>query len=155
MGGEFLTVNGQAQQGLVRFAVRSNAPNDQGPQLFNDSYPIKVRSFKPGTVTISWQGNRDRDDATLRYRVFRRTGGTGNGTVVHTRSVTAPWWDLPVMTYTDTTASGTGYQYRVQVDDGNNNVANSPWTAVAAAPAGSDYLTHRPGQRAGLPVAPG
>jgi PKD repeat protein len=73
--------------------------------------------------------------------VYRRTGGTGNGTVVHTRSLTAPWWDLPVMTYTDPNATGTNYQYRVQVSDPNGNVANTPWTAVATAPAASNYLT--------------
>ncbi len=140
MGGEFPSVNGVPQQGLVRFAVRDNAPNDQGPRLFNDTYPIKVRSFEPGNVTISWQGNRDRDDADLRYRLYRRTGGAGNGQLVHSRSLTAPWWDLPVMTFTDQSASGTGYEYRVQVDDGHNNFANSAWTPVAAAQPASDYL---------------
>ena len=140
MGGEFTSVNGTSQQGLVRFTTRDNAPNDQGPYLFNDSYPIKVRSFEAGTVTVSFSGNRDRDDATLRYRVFRRTGGAGNGQLVHTRSLTAPFWNLPVMTFTDDTASGSGYEYRVQVDDGYNNFANSPWTAVEAADAASNYL---------------
>ncbi len=140
MGGEFLTANGTPQEGLVRFAVKGNAPNDQGPRLFNDTYPVKVRSFQPGTVTVSWQGNRDRDDATLRYRVYRRDGGAGNGTLVHTRSLTAPWWNLPVMTWTDPSASGSGYEYRVQVDDGDNNFANSAWTAVTSEPADSAYL---------------
>jgi PKD repeat protein len=141
MGGEFTTVNGTAQQGLVRFAVGANAPNRRGPSLFNGTYPIKVRSFVPGTVTISWNGNRDQDDSSLRYRLFRRTGTSGNGAVVHQRTVNAPWWNLPVMTYTDATATGTGYQYRVQVDDGHNNFANSPWTALVPAPAGGDYLS--------------
>ena len=140
MGGEFTRVNGTAQQGLVRFATSDVAPNDQGPFLFNETYPIKVRSFDEGSVTISWSGNRDRDDATLRYRVYRRTGGEGNGDLVHSRTVTAPFWDLPVMTYTDDTASGSGYEYRVQVDDGDDNFANSPWTTVAQADPASDYL---------------
>ena len=140
MGGEFTNVNGTSQQGLVRFTTRGNAANNQGPYLFNDTYPIKVRSFEPGTVTVSFSGNRDRDDATLRYRVFRRTGGTGSGELVHTRSMTAPFWNLPVMTFTDDTASGSGYEYRVQVDDGYNNFANSPWTPVAQADPASNYL---------------
>ena len=140
MGGEFTNVNGTSQQGLVRFTTRDNAPNDQGPFLFNDTYPIKVRSFEPGTVTISWNGNRDRDDATLRYRIYRRTGGAGNGELIHTRSLTAPFWNLPVMTFTDDTASGSGYEYRVQVDDGHNNFANSYWTTVEQATPASDYL---------------
>ena len=32
MGGEFPKVNGVNQYGLVRFAIRSLAPNEQGPQ---------------------------------------------------------------------------------------------------------------------------
>ncbi len=120
-----------AGPGPIRHPDR--APNDQGPLLFNDTYPIKVRSFGEGTVTISWNGNRDRDDATLRYRVYRRIGATGNGELLHERSVTAPFWDLPVMTFTDDTASGNGY-----------SIGYKSTTATTTSPTRDGPLSSRP-----------
>jgi hypothetical protein len=38
--------------------------------------------------------------------------------------VTAPFWALPMMNFTDT-SGGSGFEYRVQVRDGYNNFANS------------------------------
>ena len=137
-GGEFTTVNGVAQQGLVRFQTRAFATNLQGPQLFNTTYPVKVQSLGAGTVSINFQANRDRDNATLEYRVYRRaSGNTGNGTLRHTRGVTAPFFNRPVMTWTDSgvdVVPGTTYEYRVQVTDGfNSNFANSAWTPITVA----------------------
>ena len=40
-GGEFTAVNGVRQQGLVRYAVRSIAPNKQGPR------PVTAASPRP------------------------------------------------------------------------------------------------------------
>ena len=146
-GGEFTSVNGVNQQGLVRFQRREFATSLQGPQLFNATYPIKVQSFGTGTVTVNFQANRDRDNTTLEYRVFRRaSGNTGNGTQRHTRTVTAPFFNRPVMTFTDSggdVVPGTTYEYRVQVTDGYNNFANSVWTPVTVAAAGAapSYLT--------------
>ena len=137
MGGEFTAVNGTAQQGLVRYQTRQFAANDQGPLLFNDTYPVKVRSLSAGEVTISWSANRDRDDETLQYTVYRRTGGTGNGSIRHQRMATAPFWNRPVMTFTDTADPGGQYQYRVQVTDGFGNFANTVWTDVTVASSGS------------------
>jgi trimeric autotransporter adhesin len=138
-GGEFTTVNGATQQGLVRFQRRDVASNRQGPTLFNTTYPIKVRSLGAGSVTISWSANRDRDDATLRYTVQRRVLNSGaNPQSRHTRLVTAPFWNRPVMTYTDTADIGVTYEYRVQVTDGYpTNFANSPWVPVTPAASGS------------------
>jgi trimeric autotransporter adhesin len=79
MGGEFNRVNFQGQQGLVRFARRDLAPNNQGPYLFNATFPIRAQSFWDGTVTVSWPGNIDRDEANLTYRVLRRAVGTSGG----------------------------------------------------------------------------
>jgi PKD repeat protein len=137
MGGEFPSVNGTAQYGLVRFQRRQFATNRQGPTLFNASYPINVRSLGAGEVTINWQANRDRDDANLQYTVYRRTGGAGNGSIRHQRSAMAPFWNRPVMTFTDTADPGGQYQYRVQVTDGYGNFANSLWTDVTVAASGA------------------
>ena len=113
-------------------------PTCKGPQLFNATYPIKVQSLGSGTVSINFQANRDRDNATLEYRVYRRASGAGgNGTLRHTRSVTAPFFNRPVMTWTDSgvdVVPGTTYEYRVQVTDGyNSNFANSAWTSITVA----------------------
>ncbi len=143
MAGEFTNVNGVAQQGLVRFQKRAFASNAQGPQLFNASYPIKVRSLEAGKATITWNANTDRDNATLEYRVYRRNAGqTTQGTLRHTRSATAPFWALPAMTWTDDATPGANYEYRVQVTDGYGDFANSSWTPVqvSTTAVSSDYL---------------
>ena len=44
LGGEFTRVNNTNQQGLVRFAVSSIAPDVKGPKLFNANYPLNVTS---------------------------------------------------------------------------------------------------------------
>ena len=53
--------------------------------------------------------------------------------------MTAPFWNRPVMTFTDSGADvvpGTTYEYRVQVTDGFSNFANSAWTPIVVASGG-------------------
>ncbi|GAA5109344.1 hypothetical protein GCM10023339_09300 [Alloalcanivorax gelatiniphagus] len=144
MGGEFTRVNGAAQQGLVRFAISSIAPNDQGPRYFNTTYPLNVSSTEAGKARINWGINRDSDNEYLTYRVYRDTQNAAG--LIHTRSVSARYWNPFTMGFTDTGASltpGSTHQYRVQVSDPFGNVANSPWTTVTIAAAGakdSDYV---------------
>jgi PKD repeat protein len=138
LGGEFTRVNGASQQGLVRFAVSSIAPNDQGPQFFNTTYPLNVSSTEAGKARINWGINRDSDNEYLTYRVYRDTQ-TAAG-LIHTRSVSARYWNPFTMGFTDTGSTltpGSTHQYRVQVSDPFGNVANSPWTSVTIAPAGA------------------
>lgn len=137
MGGEFTRVNGQNQQGLVRFAVPTIAPNDRGPTLFNASYPLNVRSTEAGTVRIAWSTNEDIDNDNLTYRLYRDTQ-TAAG-LIHTRTARAHWWNHYGMGFTDTgVAPGSTHQYRVSVTDPFGNVANSPWTSVTVAAGGGD-----------------
>ena len=144
LGGEFTRVNGASQQGLVRFAISSIAPNDQGPQYFNTTYPLNVSSTEAGKARINWNINRDSDNEYLTYRVYRDTQNAAG--LIHTRSVTARYWNPFTMGYTDSGASltpGSTHQYRVVVTDPFGNVANSPWTTVTIAAAGakdSDYV---------------
>ena len=73
--------HGPAGSGAVR---RARRPPRTARHRSCSTPPTRSRcsSFERRHRHDLWQGNRDRDDATLRYRVFRRTGATGNGTVV-------------------------------------------------------------------------
>ncbi|WP_193611436.1 PKD domain-containing protein [Nocardioides lijunqiniae] len=137
MGGEFTRVNGQNQQGLVRFAKSDIAPNDQGPSLFNATYPLNVSSTEAGKVRISWTTNEDIDNDYLTYRLYRDVqSGAG---LIHTRQVRASFWNHYGMGFSDTgVAPGSSHRYRVAVTDAFGNIANSPWTDVVVAGAGSD-----------------
>lgn len=134
LGGEFPSVNGTAQNGLVRFAVPSVAPKRQVPRLFLDGWPLRVNSFVAGEVQLNWSENWDRDNETLTYRLFRE--GT-NQPIVQTTSASS-FWNLQMMGYTDTGLSpGTTYRYRVVAIDPFGNEAPSNWTSITVATAGS------------------
>ena len=137
MGGEFTRVNGQNQQGLVRFAMPDIAPNDQGPSLYNTTYPLNVSSTEAGKVRISWTTNEDIDNDYLTYRLYRDVqSGAG---LIHTRQVRARWWNHYGMGFNDTNvAPGSSHRYRVAVTDPFGNIANSPWTDVVVAASGVD-----------------
>jgi PKD repeat protein len=134
-GGEFLRVNGTAQQGLVRFAVRSVAPNRSAPRLGGvpGTFPITVRSTAPGQARISFPANWDRDDRELNYRITR------DGATVRTMRVASSYWDRPIVGFTDTGLTpGQTYTYRVipTDDDGNGTAAASAHTPVTIATGG-------------------
>jgi PKD repeat protein len=137
LGGEFPKVNGQPQQGLVRFARPGIAPNKQGPMLFNATYPLNLRSTEAGKVRIGWTTNEDLDNDYLTYKLYR-DDQTSAGRIT-TRSVRANWWNPFGMSFTDTgLAPGSAHRYRVVVTDPFGNVANSPWTDVTVASSGTD-----------------
>ena len=71
-GGEFPTVNTSAQQGLVRFAVPSLAPNLLRPSPSAGLTP-KATSTVSSKATISWTSTSDRDNQLLTYKVYRTT----------------------------------------------------------------------------------
>jgi PKD repeat protein len=136
MGGEFTRVNGQNQQGLVRFAKPSIAPNTQGPTLFNTTWPLNLSSTEAGKVRIGWTSNEDIDNDYLTYKVYRdNQNGAG---LIHTRSVRARWWNDFGMGFNDTGVSPGVHRYRVAVTDPFGNIANTPWTNVTVAGSGSD-----------------
>lgn len=120
LGGEFTTVNGKPQQGLVRFTTPGNgAPRKAGPQ------DKTVTSFKawnrPDGAGLGWEANYDPDDRTLTYTLTR------DGKVVRTfRSVSA-FYHRPWLQWVDTTAvPGKRHTYRVSVTDPDGNTAASP-----------------------------
>ncbi|WAX55907.1 PKD domain-containing protein [Jatrophihabitans cynanchi] len=130
-GGEFQHVNGVAQQGLVRFAVSSIAPNKQGPRLLSAQLAPNLVARSSSSVRVAWSTDWDRDDKTLTYTLQR------DGVDVYTTTADGQFWDLPTMGIIDTGLSpGTTYTYRVRVNDPDGNTT---WGATSSitTPTGS------------------
>ncbi|HYT09961.1 MAG TPA: LamG-like jellyroll fold domain-containing protein [Mycobacteriales bacterium] len=136
LGGEFPRVNGVAQQGLTRFAIKSAAPDRVGPVSSSSLTPTAL-SLQPGTARVAWQTTWDYDNETLRYDVLR-DGGT---TPVYTVTQKSNFWTLPRIGFVDTGLSpGSTHTYRVRVVDPWNNTVtsatSSPVTVTSTAPSG-------------------
>jgi hypothetical protein len=136
VGGEFLTSNGVAQQGLTRFKARSQAPRKSGP-LTPWPAPV-VTAAVPGRVRVSFLATWDRDGTGLTYKLYR-----GN-TLIGTTPSDGSFWIRPTYTYTDTAVTaGQAYTYRVQAVDADGNVIGSPSSApvtvLAGSPRAEDY----------------
>jgi PKD repeat protein len=131
VGGEFLNVNGVPQQGLVRFAVRSQAPRRNGPVLGGNQNPIQVRSNAPGEVRVSFAANHDRDNYNLNYRIFR------NGVLVHETNRGSTYFDRPIIGFTDKgLAPGSTQTYTIRTADSDGNVAWSSNFPVTVSGSG-------------------
>ncbi|THG30798.1 LamG-like jellyroll fold domain-containing protein [Naasia lichenicola] len=135
-GGEFTKVNNGAQQGLVRFAVKSIAPNDDGPRLSGSSYLPTAVSYASGTVKVNWRANYDRDNELLTYELLRDGNTT---TPIYTTTASSKNWYLrPNLTFTDTgLTAGSTHTYKVRVTDPFGNVATGNSVSVTAAASGS------------------
>tara|TARA_R110002020_G_scaffold214865_6_gene422051 strand:- start:2888 stop:8005 length:5118 start_codon:yes stop_codon:yes gene_type:complete len=138
-GGEFMSVNGQAQQGLVRFAKRATAPNSQGPRISSAAWDVRVTSEAAGTVHVSFPTNWDRDDKTLVYRVYR---DSESNAPILTQSVDSTFWQTSTVTAVDRgLTAGSSPRYRVTVTDSTGNVAKADWTTVTVSgSAASSYV---------------
>ncbi|MEU6747596.1 hypothetical protein ABZ914_15395 [Spirillospora sp. NPDC046719] len=119
MGGEFPKVNGKAQAGLVRFAVKADAPNKVGPETADLKAP--TASLRTGGIRVSWKTTWDMDNATLKYQVLR-DGGT---TPIATLEKSASFWNPATLTYTDTSAPKGAHTYKIRAVDPNGNAATS------------------------------
>ncbi len=127
LGGEFTAVNGVQQQGLVRFAVPSVAPNAVGPRLDGPDTAPTLTSDVTG-VRVQWLTNADYDDAKLTYRVLR------DGQVIYTNIKTAYFWDRQTRTFTDSNATaGTTHSYQVKATDPDGNSIMSPVSTITIA----------------------
>ncbi|MBE7190352.1 PKD domain-containing protein, partial [Jatrophihabitans endophyticus] len=125
-GGEFPTVNGSAQEGLVRFAVSSIAPNKVGPIAATSATTLvpTVSSTAYGQVSLSWTATWDRDNANLTYTVLR------DGAAVGTVTQASNFWQLPTVSYTDKGLTpGTSHTYRIRVTDPSGNSIGSGTSA--------------------------
>ena len=132
IGGEFRNVNFRPQQGLVRFAVPSIAPNDQGPKLFGNGWVPTASSTFAGSVRLTFPANYDNDNETLTYRVER------DGQVVGSVTADSSFFSRPSVTYLDTTATpGSRVSYRVVAVDPFDNEAPSQTITVTVSNAGN------------------
>ncbi|GAB4084723.1 hypothetical protein GCM10028784_13530 [Myceligenerans cantabricum] len=130
-GGEFLRVNNEPQQGLVRFAVREVAPNADGPRLGGSAFSLNAVSPAAGVVRLTWPGNHDRDDKTLTYTVYR---DTSSAPPVAELDVTASFWETqPLATLDVEAVPGSTHRYAVVARDSSGNSAWSDWVDVTVA----------------------
>lgn len=129
LGGEFPRVNGAAQQGLVRLAVKDLAPNARGPMLSGGAWVPTIQSPSSGTVRIDWLANHDQDNKNLTYRVIRDGAVT-----VYTVSRESTFWQRPTLTFTDTgLAPGSSHSYQVIASDPFGRQASSQSVTVTVA----------------------
>jgi hypothetical protein len=142
-GGEFPSVNGLAQQSLVRFAVSNLAPNKSGPIASSLPTPTAASSVA-GKVTVTWKSTWDMDNQNLTYRVFR-DGGT---TALSATTSASLFWSRPVLTFVDSgLAPGSKHTYRVSATDAFGNSVTSATSASVTvssnvpAPFASDTFT--------------
>ncbi|SDP38072.1 PKD repeat-containing protein [Pedococcus dokdonensis] len=116
-GGEFPTVNGKAQQGLVRFALPASSPKAAKPLYSTAMDPIAT-STEAGRVKVDFGTVYDWDDATLTYDVYR-----DNGPTIGAVTAASNFWTLPGLSFTDTgVAPGTVHTYKVRAKDKDGNV---------------------------------
>lgn len=139
LGGEFPSINGTAQQGLARFAVKENAPNTQGPQGGTSMAPT-LTAAGPGAVRFSFLSGWDRDNVRLKYEVLRGAQ-LSTAVVLSTGYRESTWWNRPGMAFVDTGAApGSTQSYRVRMTDPFGNVAYSA-TISGTVPTGTPTST--------------
>ena len=125
LGGEFTHVNGKAQQGLVRFAVRSLAPNKQGPVVKGAALGLTATPGAAGEVALTWNKTWDRDNELLTYVVTR--DGT---TPVSTQTARTVFWRPGTLSATQTGVPAGSHTYRLTVKDALGNTAASDTVTV-------------------------
>jgi hypothetical protein len=122
-GGEFTAVNGRRQQSLTRFAA---GPDRGAPQ---EPPRLQASSSRTGRVTLTWRAAWDRDDAVLKYLIYR------DGKLVASPTRRSAEWNRPTMKYTDSVTPGSRHRYRIAVTDGKNASARSKALLVTAVAA--------------------
>jgi hypothetical protein len=110
VGGDFLHVNGQVQQGLTRF---TNAPGGAAPAV--PKKPL-VTATSSGRVYVKYYDVYDLDNISLTYNVFRGSTNVGSS------KYNTYYWQLR-KSYTVTDRGlkrGSTYTYHIEVHDGRN-----------------------------------
>ncbi|QXJ24369.1 PKD domain-containing protein [Actinomadura graeca] len=132
LGGEFPKVNGKAQQGLVRFALKAGAPNKAGPVAADLGTPV-AKSMADGSVRVSWNTTWDMDNASLKYEVFRDSGTTPIGTV----EKASTFWDQPNAAFFDKSAPSGAHTYKIRVVDSAGNAVTGAASNAATPGSGT------------------
>ncbi|WDF34271.1 PKD domain-containing protein [Arthrobacter agilis] len=141
MAGEFRTVNGKAQQGLVRFAVGEIAPNIDGPRVTGSTTDPVPTYLRAGEVRVRWQTNWDRDNQNLTYRIIR-DGAVESPT--YTGSVTSSFWSRPFAEFVDRNLAQGQHTYRVLATDPFGNSVSSGTVAVNVPVGGTGEPVNTP-----------
>ncbi len=142
-GGEFLHVNGTAQQGLVRFAVPSIATDKFGPTDLGAISTGGSGGATPSVTVTAATTAYDPDDQLLTYQLIR-DGDAANPIATQTRPTVGFWLlaSRPTVTLTDTTAAtGSVHTYRIRVVDRGGAYLDSG--TVSATPL-SDLALDKP-----------
>ena len=130
VGGDFTTVNGATQQGLVRF---TNTGPGAAPAKPAKVLPV---SYQAGQVKVNFQTVVDNDDITLTYRVLR----SFSNTVVATYTADSRFWSRPWLSFTDTGLTpGSSQVYRIEVTDGNSTLRGDYSLPVTVAAVDAPY----------------
>ncbi|MGV9194813.1 PKD domain-containing protein [Microbacterium sp. MC2] len=138
-GGEFIGLNNQRQQGLVRFARNPQGGAKQGPRLSGSDWTPTAKSVLPGTVAVRIGSNWDRDDRDLTYELWEQGASAPSDSKVGKST----FWNLPTVSLTASgLQAGSSHTYRVVVKDGDGNSATSSWvTATVTNTAPSAYAS--------------
>lgn len=126
LAGEFRHINGKSQQGMVRFAISSIAPNKRGPQAIGTDFQPTLTSPGSGQVKVSIPSNWDQDNTNLTYRIFL----DGQQAPVTTFSSISTFWIRPTLTYTATALAGGSHSVRVTATDPFGNSVSSPTVSI-------------------------
>jgi hypothetical protein len=130
LGGEFPSVNGHAQQGLVRFGVSSLAPNKVGPVGTAADFDLQSSVLSSTQLRLSWRVTWDPDNRTLTYRLLR-SEGSAPPAQVYQAAFGYSFWRLAIGGFTDTQVQpGHTYTYQVTATDPFGNVARSAAVTV-------------------------
>lgn len=153
-GGEFPRVNGQTQYGLVRYTLREDAPNRQGPRLSKVQeraaaaasrshsawWTPAVSNLIPGSLRVSFPTIDDRDDRELTYRVYLDAENAAG--LVSQRTTTTPFWQgQTIRSVISGLAPDSTHRVRVVASDPSGNVFRSDWAnATVASGTAPAYL---------------
>lgn len=136
LGGEFPSVNGTAQQGLVRFGLQTVTNKGMPPALSGADMVPKLLALKNGNVRVSLSSDWDPDDMVLTYKFFKNGNTT---TPVYQVTANSTFWNRPNIGFFDSNVTaGSPVSYRVQIDDPDGNTVwgdGATVTPTAGAPA--------------------
>ncbi|HEV7977715.1 delta-60 repeat domain-containing protein [Amycolatopsis sp.] len=121
-GGEFTTVNGQAQQGLTRFAARGVAGAvNNGPQV---PFTAPTLTKNAGNPVISWTTTWDAQNSDVTYQVMR----VGTSGPIYSVTQSSRPWLKPQLSYIDRAV--TGGTYYVRAVDADGKAIGSPQATI-------------------------
>ncbi|TWD83297.1 beta-propeller uncharacterized protein DUF5122 [Kribbella amoyensis] len=115
VGGDFLHVNGVAQQGITRFTNAAPGAKAKTPAAPKSNSPVA------GKVGLSFNTVVDPDNITLTYKLYQGTRLVGQW-----NRNSYGWHSSTLVTHTDTGAkSGSVVSYHLEVLDGRNVVKSA------------------------------